>query len=82
MDDDLLLPPPDAPIGELVTVKNHPPTPSKNGTAVNIVWEKVLSDELLQVGDDEVRECTSACSYCDMPTCVLTRNELPGPVKL
>lgn len=54
MDDDLLLPPADAPVGELVTVKNHPPTPSKNGSAVSIVWEKVLNDELLQVGDDEV----------------------------
>lgn len=54
MDDDLLLPPRDAPVGELVTVKNHPPTPSRNGQAVSVVWEKVLNDELLQVGHDEV----------------------------
>lgn len=56
MDDDLLIPPPDAPIGELVTVKGHPPTPSKNERAVSLIWEKVLNEELFQVGDDEVRD--------------------------
>lgn len=55
MDDDLLIPPPDAPLGELVTVKGHPPIPSKNASAVSVIWEKVLNDELFQVGDDEVR---------------------------
>lgn len=55
MDDDLLVPPSDAMVGELVTVKGHPATPSKNSTAVSIVWEKVLNEELFQVGDDEVR---------------------------
>ena len=56
MDDDLLVPPPDAPVGELVTVKGHPPTPSRNPSAVSLIWEKVLQEELLTVGDDEVRE--------------------------
>eukprot|EP00903_Cladosiphon_okamuranus_P021498 g19763.t1 len=54
MDDDLLVPPPDSPIGELVTVKGHPPIPSKNSQAVSMIWEKVLNEELFQVGDDEV----------------------------
>lgn len=54
MDDDLLVPPSDAPIGELVTVKGHPPTPSRNPQAVSVIWEKVLQEELLTVGDDEV----------------------------
>lgn len=54
MDDDLLVPPRDAPVGELVTVKGHPPTPSKNASAVSLIWDKVLNEELLQVGDDEV----------------------------
>lgn len=49
-------PPPAAPTGELVTVKGHPPTPSKNSQAVSMIWEKVLNEELFQVGDDEVRE--------------------------
>lgn len=64
MDDDLLLPPRDAPVGELVTVKNHPPTPSRNGQAVSVVWEKVLNDELLQVGHDEVRFCFCCSLLC------------------
>lgn len=38
-----------------MTVKGHPPTPSKNSQAVSMVWEKVLNEELFQVGDDEVR---------------------------
>lgn len=54
MDDDLLVPPRDAPVGELVTVKGHPPTPSRNTSAVSMIWDKVLNEELLQVGDDEV----------------------------
>lgn len=54
MDDDLLVPPRDAPVGELVTVKGHPPTPSRNTSAVSVIWDKVLNEELLQVGDDEI----------------------------
>lgn len=56
MDDDLLVPPADAPVGELIVVKGHPSTPSKNASAVSMIWEKVLNEELFQVGDDEVRE--------------------------
>lgn len=64
MDDDLLIPPPDAPIGELVTVKGHPPTPSKNERAVSMIWEKVLNEELFQVGDDEVRDSIWGHTSC------------------
>lgn len=63
MDDDLLIPPADAPVGELVTVKGHPSTPSRNASAVSVIWEKVLVEELFQVGDDEVgcRVCHVCC---------------------
>ena len=64
MDDDLLVPPHDAPVGELVTVKGHPPTPSRNTSAVSVIWDKVLNEELLQVGDDEV-------SYLFCCVCIL-----------
>lgn len=49
-------PPPQLVPGELVTVKGHPPIPSKNASAVSMIWEKVLNEELFQVGDDEVRQ--------------------------
>ena len=71
MDDDLLVPPHDAPVGELVTVKGHPPTPSKNTSAVSVIWDKVLNEELLQVGDDEV-------SYVSLPCGVF----FPAPVSV
>lgn len=78
MDDDLLVPPADALVGELVTVKGHPPTPSKNSTAVSMIWEKVLNEELFQVGDDEVRRpiylhtCTAQRNSCHIATKIKT----------
>lgn len=52
-----------SPTGELVTVKGHPPIPSKNAQAVSMIWEKVLNEELFQVGDDEVRLEKRVCVF-------------------
>lgn len=58
-----------SPTGELVTVKGHPPIPSKNAQAVSMIWEKVLNEELFQVGDDEVRLENRVCVFTFVGAC-------------
>lgn len=62
MDDDLLLPPPEAPIGELIRVKGHPSKPCKDGKIATAAWDKVLNDELFQVGNDEASDARAQAS--------------------